>query len=147
MASLLSTTAFAQGTPDTDAPADEDVITAAIGCIATYDMVLAKGAGLKAGAIRTARESAVEVYKEYSGLSDEDISAAIAKADQLFPSIVAHSQSTLADYEQSCNDAFMDVTAIPATTQTGWIRPRHDFETQIGFNLRASERVPGTFHP
>lgn len=117
---LAQTQAQAQTPPQSDAagqataapsdqPSTEDVLTAAIGCLATYDMVLAKGATAKTEKTKKARQSAYDLYKQYSGQTDEQAQADIKKADEIFPGMVAQGPTKLEEFEATCDSAFMDL--------------------------------------
>ncbi|EGF89826.1 hypothetical protein ABI_42490 [Asticcacaulis biprosthecium C19] len=108
---LFTAPAFAQ---DAAAPSEsevsaEEVLTVSIGCIATYDTVVAQGkAGARAADIQKARGFAVEIYKEFSGESDEEVAADIQKAGELFPDMLKDSGTTLEDFQQTCDAIFLE---------------------------------------
>jgi len=107
----------ASSSAPSDAPSDEEILTAAIGCIATYDTVVAQGkAGNDAAKIRAARDFAVEVYKEYSKESDEEVAADIKYADEAMPGLLADGKTTLEEFRAVCDAVFVDEPAPAAPT-------------------------------
>ena len=75
---LLAPVAFAQDDDGGDDDGGDDaVMAAAIGCVATYDLVLARGlAGSHVAAVQKSRAQAREIYKEAAGLDDDAADAA-----------------------------------------------------------------------
>ncbi|HVZ30081.1 MAG TPA: hypothetical protein VG839_06775 [Asticcacaulis sp.] len=94
-----------------DQPSTEDILTASIGCLATYDMVLAKGVTPKTEKTKAARQMAYNLYKQYSGKSDADVQADVKRADEIFPGMVAQGPTKLEEFEATCDNAFMDAPA------------------------------------
>jgi hypothetical protein len=89
-------------------PSTEDILTASIGCLATYDLVLSKGVTAKTEKTKAARQAAYNLYKQYSGKSDEDVAADVKKADEIFPGMVAQGTTKLEEFERTCDNAFMN---------------------------------------
>lgn len=89
-------------------PSTEDILTASIGCLATYDLVLSKGVTAKTEKTKAARQAAYNLYKQYSGKSDEDVAADVKKADEIFPGMVAQGTTKLEEFETTCDNAFMN---------------------------------------
>lgn len=110
LVTLFATPVLAQDAPAEDAPlTDEDVLTVAIGCIATYDTVVAQGkAGGDAASIATARKMAVDVYKEFSGESDEEVASDIAESAKIFPEMLKTADVTLEEFRETCDAIFTD---------------------------------------
>ncbi len=104
----------APAAPSEQQPSTEDVLTAAIGCLATYDMVLAKGTTPKTEKTKKARQAAYDLYKQYSGQTDEQVQSDVKKADEIFPGMVAQGTTKLEEFETTCDAAFMDQPAAGA---------------------------------
>ncbi|ESQ74643.1 hypothetical protein [Asticcacaulis sp. AC402] len=95
--------------PAEDGLTTEDVLTVSIGCIATYDTLIAQGkAGARAAEIQKARAFAVSVYKEFSGETDEEVASDIAMADQAFPEMLKDSTITVESFQETCDAIFFD---------------------------------------
>jgi len=94
---------------DDDGGDDQAVMTTAIGCVATYDLVLVRGlAGSQVADIQKAREQAREVYKQASGLNDDDTDADIAVADADLPRMLTNGNASLQEYRHICDDLLSD---------------------------------------
>ncbi len=90
-------------------PSTEDVLAASIGCIATYDMVLAKApAGSDMSKVQNSRDFALQVYKEFSQESDEEVANDVQQADALFPDMVAKGTTSLEEFQATCDGVFQD---------------------------------------
>ena len=90
-------------------PSTDDIMAASIGCIATYDTILAQGkAGADTDKINDARAFAVEVYKEFSQETDDQVAADIKQADGLFPDMVAKGTTSLDEFRATCDAVFVD---------------------------------------
>lgn len=96
-----------QDDEDDDA-SDDDILSAAIGCVATYDTIMAQSVTTRTAKVRAARQAAYEAYRDYSGETDAQILKDILKADAAFPSVLAQGDTDLEDYVASCDDAFSD---------------------------------------
>ena len=96
-------------------PSTEDVLAASIGCIATYDLIIAQGkAGADTDKINAARAFAVSVYKEFSQQTDEQVAADIQQADTLFPDMLAKGTTTLDEFRATCDAVFVDTASSSA---------------------------------
>jgi len=84
-------------------------LTEDIGCVATYDVILAAGKGkIKAEeSLRHAREAALDAFRTDSDLSETEVRAAVAQADQSLPELLKAVHQSLKDYKAACDDAFM----------------------------------------
>lgn len=90
---------------DDDEASDQAIMSTAIGCVATYDLVLARGlAGSHIADIQKARAQAREIYKQASGLDDDDTDADIAEADAHFPALLKDGNASLQRYRHACDD-------------------------------------------
>ncbi len=80
-----------------------------IGCVATYDVILAAGKGkIKAEeSLRHARDTALDAFRTDSDLPEAQIRDDIARAAQMLPDMLKSSHETLADYKAECDAAFM----------------------------------------
>jgi hypothetical protein len=116
---LAAPIAFAQ---DEDGGDDDDtdaVMTAAIGCVATYDLVLARGlAGHQVAQVQKARAQARDIYKQASGLDDADADSDIAQADARLPDLLDNGNATLLKYRHICDQMLSedDVNDLPQAT-------------------------------
>ncbi len=111
LALLAATPLQAQDADDGDdasAPSDE-ILDAAITCVAAYDTVLAKETPDDRPAILEARTAAVDLYAQISGESQGDIQQDIKQADADLPDELADDGDTLDDYAATCDEAFMDI--------------------------------------
>lgn len=111
LALLASTPLQAQGADsddDASAPSDE-ILDAAITCIAAYDTVLAREQPDDRPAILEARAAAVDLYAQVSGEDQTDIQQDIQQADADLPAELADDGDTLDDYAATCDQAFMDI--------------------------------------
>lgn len=117
---LAAPIAFAQ---DEDGGDDDDtdaVMTAAIGCVATYDLVLARGlAGQQVAAVQQARAQAREVYKEAAQLDDDQVDADIAQADAKLPDLLDDGNVTLQKYRHICDQLLSDDDGADLPQATG----------------------------
>jgi len=84
-------------------------LTEDIGCVATYDVILAAGKGkIRAQeSLRHAREAALDAFRADSDLPEAQIREAVAQADQSLPELLKAVHQSLADYKAACDDAFM----------------------------------------
>ncbi|HWU50960.1 MAG TPA: hypothetical protein VN042_13840 [Asticcacaulis sp.] len=117
---LAAPVAFAQ---DEDGGDDDDtdaVMTAAIGCVATYDLVLARGlAGQQVAAVQQARAQAREVYKQAAQLDDDQVDADIAQADARLPDLLDDGNVTLQKYRHICDQLLSDDDGADLPQATG----------------------------
>ena len=95
-----------------DDSSDDDTaqqVTADIGCVATYDVILAAGKGrIKAEeSLRRARDAALDAFRTDSDLPEADVRAAVAQADQALPGLLKQANQNLAEYKAACDAAFM----------------------------------------
>jgi len=95
-----------------DDPDDNDAsqqVTEDIGCVATYDVILAAGKGrIKAEeSLRHARDAALDAFRTDSDLPEADVRAAVAQADQALPGLLKQANQNLAEYKAACDAAFM----------------------------------------
>lgn len=87
-----------------DAGDNSAVQATAIGCVATYDLVLARGlAGTHIAAVQKARTEAREVYKQAAGLDDDKVDDDIAQADSHMPAFLVHGNASLEQYRHICD--------------------------------------------
>ncbi len=93
---------------DSSSVSDEDIMTVSIGCIATYDILLAKGQDDKTAARTAARDAARKIYMAYSGEKDEDVDADIKLADQMLADDIAKNNGKPEDYAGLCDSVFID---------------------------------------
>ncbi|HEX7799325.1 MAG TPA: hypothetical protein VF402_03185 [Asticcacaulis sp.] len=107
---LLAPVAFAQDDDGGDDDGGDDaVMAAAIGCVATYDLVLARGlAGSHVAAVQKSRAQAREIYKEAAGLDDDAADADIAQADARLPSLLEDGNASLQKYRHICDEMLSD---------------------------------------
>ncbi len=84
-------------------------LTEDIGCVATYDVILAAGKGkIKAQeSLRHAREAALDAFRADSDLPEAQVREMVAQADQSLPDLLKEAHQSLADYKAACDDAFM----------------------------------------
>ena len=95
-----------------DDPDDNEAsqqVTEDIGCVATYDVILAAGKGrIKAEeSLRHARDAALDAFRTDSDLPEADVRAAVAQADQALPDLLKQANQNLAEYKAACDAAFM----------------------------------------
>ena len=91
--------------PANDEPSSDDIITAAIGCAATYDYLLATTPG--DSKMQAARDYAISVYKQYSSESDADVAKDVVEADRLLAEMVTKGELTIAEVRPTCDSVFM----------------------------------------
>ncbi|MDI7774139.1 hypothetical protein [Asticcacaulis sp. EMRT-3] len=123
---LAAPVALAQddGSPDTgaspeDSASNEDVMTAAIGCVATYDLILTRGlAGTHTVQVQKQRDQAREIYKEAAGLDDADTDADIAQADSRLPGLLENGHADLQKYRVTCDELLSDDPDLPQASGT-----------------------------
>lgn len=117
---LAAPIAFAQ---DENGDEDDDtdaVMTAAIGCVATYDLVLARGlAGQQVADVQQARAQAREVYKDAAQLDDDQVDADIAQADAKLPDLLDDGNVTLQKYRHICDQLLSDDDGADLPQATG----------------------------
>ncbi len=99
--------------PANEEPSGDDIITAAIGCAATYDYLLAKTPG--DSKMREARDFAISVYKQYSSESDAEVAKDVVEADRLLVEMVNKGELTIAEVQPTCDAVFM-AEQPPSTT-------------------------------
>ncbi len=109
MALAVPLAAHAGQTDDSDDNDQAQQVTADIGCVATYDVILAAGKGrIKAQeSLRHAREAALDAFRTDSDLPEADVRAAVAQADQALPDLLKQANESLAEYKAACDEAFM----------------------------------------
>ncbi len=80
-----------------------------IGCVATYDVILAAGKGrIKAQeSIRHARDVALDAFREDSDLSEAEVRADVVQADRMLPQLLKQANQSLAEFKAGCDAAFM----------------------------------------
>lgn len=100
--------ASSSSSSDSSGVSDEDILTISIGCIATYDLLLAKPADDKTAARTEARAAARKVYMAYSGEKDEDVDADIKLADQMLTDDITKNNGNASDYAGLCDSVFID---------------------------------------
>lgn len=91
-----------------DMSSADALLDATLGCIAAYDAVLARDSRDQPAA--ESRRTALGLYADLSGESDEDITADIRQADASLPQWLAEDGDTLDDMRAGCDDAFMEET-------------------------------------
>jgi hypothetical protein len=116
-ASVLAVIGLCMAAPVHAAQADDDVddqdaaqqLAQDIGCVATYDVILAAGQGkIKAQeTLRHARDAALEAFRQDSDLPEADVRADVAQAARMLPNVLKESHQSLADYKAGCDAAFM----------------------------------------
>jgi hypothetical protein len=117
---LAAPIAFAQDEDGGDDDDSDAVMTAAIGCVATYDLVLARGlAGQQVAAVQQARAQAREVYKQAAGLDDDQVDADIAQADARLPDLLDDGNVTLQKYRHICDQLLSDDDGADLPQATG----------------------------
>ena len=101
--------AYAAQTDDSDDNDAAQQVTQDIGCVATYDVILAAGKGrIKAQeSLRHARDAALDAFRTDSDLPEAYVRAAVAQADQALPELLRQANESLAEYKAACDDAFM----------------------------------------
>jgi len=110
--------AHAQDEDMSDEDADH-MMTVAIGCVAAYDLVLARGqGGAKAKEIKRSRAEAREIYQQLGDLSDSETDQDIAKSEAVFPAILDQGTTTLKDIERTCDELLSTHLEVPAATTT-----------------------------
>ncbi len=108
VAPVQAQTAGASSSSDSSAPSDDDIMTVAIGCVATYDILLAKAPDDKTEARKTARDAARQVYMAYSGEKDDAVDADIKLADQMLADDLTKNGGKAEDYAGLCDSVFID---------------------------------------
>lgn len=80
-----------------------------IGCVATYDIILAAGHGkIKAEeSLRHARDAALNAFRLDGDLSETQVRDAVAQADQTLPDLLKRAHQSLGTYKAACDAAFM----------------------------------------
>ncbi|MGN6422514.1 MAG: hypothetical protein ACTHLA_04295 [Asticcacaulis sp.] len=117
---LAAPIAFAQDENGDDDDDTDAVMTAAIGCVATYDLVLARGlAGQQVADVQQARAQAREVYKEAAQLDDDQVDADIAQADAKLPDLLDDGNVTLQKYRHICDQLLSDDDGADLPQATG----------------------------
>jgi hypothetical protein len=93
--------------PDDDGAAAQ--LAQDIGCVATYDVILAAGKGrIKAEeSLRRARDAALEAFRQDSDLPEPQVRDDVVQADRMLSSMLQDTHQTLAQYKASCDAAFM----------------------------------------
>ena len=109
MAGAMPLTAHAAQADDPDDNDSAQQVTEDIGCVATYDVILAAGKGrIKAEeSLRHARDAALDAFRTDSDLPEADVRAAVAQADQALPDLLRQVNQSLAEYKAACDAAFM----------------------------------------
>ena len=94
--------------PD-DADDSAQQLTEDIGCVATYDVILAAGHGkIKAvESLRHARDAALNAFRQDSDLPESQIRDAVAQADETLPALLKQAHQSLGAYKAACDAAFM----------------------------------------
>ena len=106
-----NTAAQSSSSSSDGSPSQEDLenaLTMSIGCIATYDMILAKGAGAKTAKITTARDFARQMYTVISGETDQQVADDIKVADPKLADALSKDGTSAAQLETTCDSLFMD---------------------------------------
>jgi len=103
----LSVHAAQADDPDDDGAAAQ--LAQDIGCVATYDVILATGKGkIKAQeSLRRARDAALDAFRQDSDLSEAEVRDDVAQADRMLPDMLRQTHQTLAQYKADCDAAFM----------------------------------------
>jgi hypothetical protein len=106
------------GDDDGDASPSQQ-LTEDIGCVATYDVILAAGHGrIKAEeSLRHARDAALDAFRTDSDLPEIQVRAAVAEADRALPDLLKQANESLADYKAACDAAFMANPFADSDTQ------------------------------
>jgi nicotinic acid phosphoribosyltransferase len=80
-----------------------------VGCVATYDVILAAGHGkIKAEeSLRHARDAALNAFRQDSDLPETQVREAVAQADRALPDLLRQAHQSLAEYKTACDAAFM----------------------------------------
>ncbi len=109
MAVAMPITAHAAQADDPDDNDSVQQVTEDIGCVATYDVILAVGKGrIKAEeSLRHARDAALDAFRTDSDLPEADVRAAVAQADRALPELLKQVNQSLAEYKAACDAAFM----------------------------------------
>ena len=113
--------AHAQSAGDGDDDDQAAELAQDIGCVATYDVILANAHGHKIAAlpsIQKSRDVALNAFREDSDLPDDQVRAEIAQAEQALPQMLQETHQSLADYKAVCDatfgaDPFADSDATP----------------------------------
>lgn len=117
---LAAPIAFAQDENGDDDDDTDAVMTAAIGCVATYDLVLARGlAGQQVADVQQALAQAREVYKDAAQLDDDQVDADIAQADAKLPDLLDDGNVTLQKYRHICDQLLSDDDGADLPQATG----------------------------
>ncbi len=101
--------AYAQSADDGDDDDQAAELAQDIGCVATYDVILANARGHKISAlpsIQKARDLALNAFREDSDLPDEQVRAEITQAEQALPQMLQETHQSLADYKAVCDATF-----------------------------------------
>ena len=106
---LLATPLQAQEGDAAPTPTD-DMLDAAIGCVAAYDNEIASSDGDDDPAVLGARAAAFDLYTQMSGEDSAHVQADIRKADTDLHTLLVNDSSALDDYTATCDAAFMDDT-------------------------------------
>ena len=106
---LLATPLQAQEGSLAPTPTD-DMLDAAIGCVAAYDNEIASGDAEDDPAVLGARAAAFDLYTQMSGETSDEVQADIRKADTDLHTQLINDSSVLDDYAAPCDAAFMDDT-------------------------------------
>ncbi len=113
----------AQNTTSSSSSASSDdtqsALAMTIGCIATYDTILAKGAGDKAAKMTEARGMAKEMYAYISNEADDQVEKDIKLADQMLPDILKEQGTTAEDLQSVCDTLFLDSGSSSAAPAKG----------------------------